>query len=286
MKDDEYRSMQLVRLRYKNPDLFDKMREAYLEAYRRQFSAKGLSMAEVPDDKKRVILRKWEDVAQNPNLSVRQVWAMIARIKEEADLESRSGQMDLEFNACVRNRIVRLASVIKQAQDYDLDFNKELKQSYTPYGNNLYYKDPFLSQVLGLVMQTATGGSTAALAGGSVMESGQAVGLGIEVGSGASTGGVARVQTAQTDDGNHVTMRIIELNPSGSLMPQIYQRVASEFPNLDENNRRTLSYAYVLVHELAHHTLGGQLAAEGEAENRAEQFLNEAKNIFVQNVVN
>jgi hypothetical protein len=181
----------------------------------------------------------------------------------------------------IKSRILKLAHVVKSAQDnsFDVNFNQQLKQSYSPFGNNIYYKEPNLASVLSIVMQSPTGSSVLSAAGSAVMQGGEAVGIGVEQGF-APTGGVARIESTSTDDGTKINLRVIEINPSGSLIPGLYQKISSMFPNLDENNRRNLVSAYVLVHELAHHA-SAQLEGEGTAEQKADQFLEDAKNIFV-----
>ena len=65
----------------------------------------------------------------------------------------------------------------------------------------------------------------------------------------------------------------------------VIQKIANMFPHLDENNIINLVNAYVMVHELAHHGSMG-LEGEGTAEQQAEQFLEDAKKIFVNYVTN
>ena len=181
-------------------------------------------------------------------------------------------------------RIMKLAKSVRVAQEFDLNYNQQLKQSYSNYGNNIYYKEPNLAQVLGIVMQSPTGSAVVSKAGSSVMSGGEAVGIGIENGN-APTGGVAKIETTQSDDGTQVKLRVIEINPNGTVIPGLKQKIASMFPHLDENNIINLVNAYVMVHELAHHGSMG-LDGEGTAEQQAEQFLEDAKNIFVNYVTN
>ena len=161
---------------------------------------------------------------------------------------------------------------VKSAMYGDSDSGDELEEGYSPLGNNVFYKDSDLAPALNVVRQSPVGSSVLSEAGNAVSQDGDAVGIGIEEGYDATTGGVSRVEGSETGGGQKVDLRTIEINPQGSLIPGLNRKISNEFPGLDDNNKEELAKAYVLVHELAHHT-SPQLESEDVAESKADQFL-------------
>ena len=111
-------------------------------------------------------------------------------------------------------------------------------------------------------------------------EAGKNVGITIEMDTGATTGGVAELQTYTLPDGTIQHQRRIGINMMGTYASEMYRAMQSQ-PNIDGSNAELITAAYVLVHELAHHASGEQLAVESEAELAANNFLQQAKQILV-----
>lgn len=138
--------------------------------------------------------------------------------------------------------------------------------------------DPLLSRALNLARQIAP--NIVSRAEGSLYEGGKNIGITVEMDTGATTGGVAELQTYTLPDGTTQHQRRIGVNMMGTYASEMYQAMQSQ-PNIDGSNAELITAAYVLVHELAHHTSGAQLAMELEAELAANNFLQQAKQILV-----
>jgi len=134
--------------------------------------------------------------------------------------------------------------------------------------------DPLLANALNLARQIASG--IVSKAESAISEGGKRIGITVEMDTGATTGGVAELQTQTMPDGTVRHLRRIGINMSGTYAAEMYNAM-QKYPNIDGYTAQLITAAYVLVHELAHHASGEQLAVESEAGIAADNFLQQAK---------
>jgi hypothetical protein len=173
-----------------------------------------------------------------------------------------------------RERIVSLASRIKKAQYQDV------QQIMQQQPTGIQAKDALLQSGLNLARQLV--GDVVSTAETAVNQDGKNIGIVLEMDPMATTGGVAEVQTVQDpNSGTQVTQRRIGVNLNGIHAKELRDTLADpQYGNVDATTAELITSAYVIAHELKHHTTGKDLLSEAQTVIDPNDFIQRAKAIL------